>query len=148
MAAEPAAIAGPDTLKGPRMRLTASTTWDGATIQPIRTLDGPREGDEEINQVFFDNVRVPVANRIGKEGEGWTYAKYLLQFERGTAYASGLQAQLRKVKKFANLERSDSGGSMMDDPAFLQAVLHMTVSYFQDLPRASSSRGGADHEPA
>ena len=73
----------------------------GITIRPIPTLDGPAEGEQEINQVFFDNVRVPVANRIGEEGEGWTYAKYLLQFERGNAYAPGLTNQLAKVKKIA-----------------------------------------------
>jgi alkylation response protein AidB-like acyl-CoA dehydrogenase len=90
----------------------------GITIRPIPTLDGPAEGEQEINETFFDNVRVPVANRIGKEGEGWTYAKYLLQFERGNAYAPGLQAQLNKVRKIAALARSDRGGSMLSDPDF------------------------------
>ena len=47
------------------------------------TLNPSMDGLQEINQVFFDNVRVPVANRIGEEGKGWTYAKYLLEFERG-----------------------------------------------------------------
>ena len=70
----------------------------GISIRPIVTLDGPPEGEQEINETFFDNVRVPVANRIGKEGEGWTYAKYLLQFERGNAYAPGLSDQLKKVQ--------------------------------------------------
>ena len=46
-----------------------------------------------------------VYRMIGKEGEGWTYAKYLLQFERGNAYAPGLSAQLKKVRTIANLER-------------------------------------------
>ncbi|MFC3070878.1 acyl-CoA dehydrogenase family protein [Phenylobacterium soli] len=90
----------------------------GIEIVPLPTLDGPREGDQEINQVFFDNVRVPVANRIGEEGQGWTYAKYLLQFERGSAYAPGLTEMLNKVKKIAKLERDDRGGRMIDDPDF------------------------------
>jgi alkylation response protein AidB-like acyl-CoA dehydrogenase len=51
----------------------------GISIRPLPTLDGPPEGEQEVNQVFFDNVRCPVSNRIGVEGEGWTYAKYLLQ---------------------------------------------------------------------
>ena len=70
----------------------------GIAIRPIPTLDGPAEGEQEINETFFDNVRVPVSNRIGKEGEGWTYAKYLLQFERGNPYGAGLSMQMRKVR--------------------------------------------------
>ncbi len=90
----------------------------GISITPIPTLDGPPVGDQEINQVFFDNVRVPVANRIGEEGQGWTYAKYLLQFERGSAYAAGLTHQLAKVKTIASAEGSDGGRRMLDDPDF------------------------------
>ncbi|ACG77224.1 acyl-CoA dehydrogenase [Phenylobacterium zucineum HLK1] len=99
----------------------------GISIRPIPTLDGPVEGEQEINETFFDNVRVPVANRIGKEGEGWTYAKYLLQFERGNAYAPGLQNQLRKVRKIASLERSDRGGSMMGDPDFRRKLSEVEI---------------------
>ena len=99
----------------------------GITIQAIRTLDGPPEGDQEINQVFFDNVRVPVANRIGEEGLGWTYAKYLLQFERGNAYAPGLTNQLAKVKKIAGIERSDAGSRMLDDPDFRRKLCEIQI---------------------
>jgi alkylation response protein AidB-like acyl-CoA dehydrogenase len=99
----------------------------GITIRPIPTLDGPAEGEQEINETFFDNVRVPVTNRIGKEGEGWTYAKYLLQFERGNAYAPGLSAQMKKVKKIANLERSDGGGAMMSDPDFRRKLSEVEI---------------------
>jgi alkylation response protein AidB-like acyl-CoA dehydrogenase len=99
----------------------------GVTIQPIRTLDGPPEGDQEINQVFFDNVRVPVGNRIGEEGQGWTYAKYLLQFERGNAYAPGLSNMLAKVKKIAGVERSDAGARMLDDPDFRKKLVELQI---------------------
>jgi alkylation response protein AidB-like acyl-CoA dehydrogenase len=99
----------------------------GITIRPIPTLDGPPEGEQEINETFFDNVRVPVSNRIGKEGEGWTYAKYLLQFERGNAYAPGLSAQMKKVRKIANLERADGGGSMMSDPDFRKKLSEVEI---------------------
>ncbi|WP_309092207.1 acyl-CoA dehydrogenase family protein [Phenylobacterium sp.] len=99
----------------------------GISIRPIVTLDGPPEGEQEVNETFFDNVRVPVSNRIGKEGEGWTYAKYLLQFERGNAYAPGLQNQLRKVRKIASLERSDRGGSMMSDPEFRKKLAEVEI---------------------
>jgi acyl-CoA dehydrogenase len=58
----------------------------GITVEPIITM----AGDHEVNQVFFDNVRVPQANRIGEENKGWTYAKYLLEFERGGGFAGPL----------------------------------------------------------
>ena len=59
---------------------------------------------------------------------GWeTYAKYLLQFERGNAYAPGLQNQLRKVRKIASLERSDRGGSMMGDPDFRRKLSEVEI---------------------
>ena len=99
----------------------------GITIVPLPTLDGPPEGDQEINQVFFENVRVPVANRIGEEGQGWTYAKYLLQFERGNPYAAGLTNQLQKVRKIASLEPSDGGGRMIDDPDFRKKLSEMQI---------------------
>ena len=99
----------------------------GITLQAIRTLDGPPDGDQEINQVFFDNVRVPVVNRIGEEGQGWTYAKYLLQFERGNAYAPGLSNQLAKVKKIAGIERSDAGQRMLDDPDFRRKLCDVQI---------------------
>lgn len=99
----------------------------GITIVPLPTLDGPPEGDQEINQVFFENVRVPVANRIGEEGQGWTYAKYLLQFERGNPYAAGLTNQLQKVRKIASAEASDGGGRMIDDPDFRRKLSEMQI---------------------
>ncbi len=99
----------------------------GITIVPLPTLDGPPEGDQEINQVFFENVRAPVSNRIGEEGQGWTYAKYLLQFERGNPYAAGLTNQLNKVRKIASLEASDGGRRMIDDPDFRKKLSEMQI---------------------
>ncbi len=99
----------------------------GITVRPIPTLDGPPEGQQEVNETFFDNVRVPVTNRIGEEGEGWTYAKYLLQFERGSASAPGLQARLKKVRQIANLERSDAGGALIADPDFRRKLCELEL---------------------
>lgn len=70
----------------------------GVSIRPILTIGG----DHEVNQVFFDDVRVPVANRIGEEGKGWTYGKYLLEFERGGGVASArMRAMLRESEEIA-----------------------------------------------
>lgn len=103
-------------------------TLPGIQIKPLPTLDGPAEGEQEINQVFFDNVRVPVTNRIGEENKGWTYAKYLLEFERGNAYAPGLMHMLRKVKKIAALERADAGGALIDDPDFRSRIAELEIA--------------------
>ena len=65
-------------------------------------------------QIFFDNVRVPKRNRIGEEGKGWTYGKYLLEFERGAGIAS---AKLRDaLKTISDLAESDATGRAIDDP--------------------------------
>lgn len=58
----------------------------GITIRPILSI----AGDHEVNQVFFDEVRVPAANLVGAEGDGWTIARYLLEFERGGFIMNGL----------------------------------------------------------
>ncbi|MEI9926986.1 MAG: acyl-CoA dehydrogenase family protein [Sphingomonas sp.] len=58
--------------------LLIDMTTPGITVRPIETIDGERDA----NEVFFDDVRVPVANRIGEEGRGWDYAKHLLGNER------------------------------------------------------------------
>jgi len=67
----------------------------GITVDPIITI----AGDHEVNQVFFDNVRVPIANRVGPENEGWVVAKYLLEFERGGGTAAtGLNIAMDNLK--------------------------------------------------
>ena len=103
-------------------------TLPGIQVKALPTLDGPAEGEQEINQVFFDNVRVPVSNRIGEENKGWTYAKYLLEFERGNAYAPGLMHMLRKVKKLAALERADDGGALIEDPDFRVKIAELEIA--------------------
>jgi len=73
----------------------------GITVQPIISISG----EHEVNQVFFDEVRIPVANRVGPENQGWTVAKYLLEFERGAgASASRLRSQLRTARSIAEAE--------------------------------------------
>ena len=99
----------------------------GISIRPLPTLDGPVEGEQEINQVFFEDVRVPVANRIGDEGQGWTYAKYLLQFERGNAYAPGLTNMLDKVRKIAGVETADTGEALIRDRDFRRKLAEMEI---------------------
>ena len=56
----------------------------GVTVRPIITIDGRHE----VNEVFLDNVRVPVSNRVGEENQGWDYAKYLLSTSAAGSPAS------------------------------------------------------------
>ena len=86
----------------------------GVSVRPIITL----AGDHEVNQVFFDNVRVPAAGRIGEENSGWTVAKYLLEFERGGGSAAGLRVALDRLRNLATSEAADNGGRLIDDSAF------------------------------
>jgi len=85
----------------------------GIEVQPINTLDNTPIGYHEVNTVFFENVKVPKDNLIGEEGKGWTYAKYLLEFERGNGYSAELSSQLGKVKNIM-LKRDDSEGPFKD----------------------------------
>lgn len=66
----------------------------GIKVEPIHSLSG----DHELNQVFFDNVRVPKTNRLGEENDGWSVAKHLLTFERGGKYSPSLLGILNRLK--------------------------------------------------
>ncbi|WP_020682976.1 acyl-CoA dehydrogenase family protein [Marinobacterium rhizophilum] len=84
----------------------------GISVRPIITLDG----EHEVNEVFFDNVRVPVQNRIGEENRGWTCAKYLLTHERtGQAGIGTSKAALAHLKQVAAQETCD-GRPLIEDP--------------------------------
>jgi len=93
----------------------------GVSVKPIVTLDGPAEDQQEINQVFFDDVRVPKENLVGKQDEGWTYAKYLLEFERGNAGAPGLKRALKKVRTVAAAEQSN-GERLIKEEGFRHKI--------------------------
>lgn len=70
----------------------------GITVRPIRLLDG----EYEVNEVWFDNVRVPADNLIGEENKGWTYAKYLLSHERANiADVNRAKRELKRLKRLA-----------------------------------------------
>ena len=98
----------------------------GIEIQPINTLDNTPLGHHEINTVFFQDVKVPKENLIGEEGKGWTYAKYLLEFERGNGYSSELHSQLQRVRSFS--EALEMGkNSLYEDENFLNKLSDIEV---------------------
>lgn len=90
----------------------------GIEVKPIITLGG----SHHVNQVFFTDVKVPVENRIGDEGQGWTYAKGLLQHERkGIAGITRSIYSLSKLKEKA--QRVPVGDkNLMDDPDFKKKI--------------------------
>lgn len=91
----------------------------GITVQPIISLDGVHH----LNRVDFDNVRVPVVNRIGEEGKGWYYANYLLHNERlSYAHVSRKKEDLNELRRLAGKMPSDADGSMLDDPLFARKI--------------------------
>lgn len=94
--------------------LLIDMTSPGITVDPILQMSG----DHDFNQVFFENVRVPKKNRVGEEDQGWTVAKYLLEFERGGAYAAGLKAGVERLEAFAREQKNGDGVSLMSDDAF------------------------------
>ncbi len=74
----------------------------GVTVRPIETIDGGKE----INEVHLENVEVPAENLVGREGEGWTYAKFLLEHERtGTAGIAGCHQQLEALHELLAQEK-------------------------------------------
>jgi alkylation response protein AidB-like acyl-CoA dehydrogenase len=94
--------------------LLIDMTSDGISRRPIWTID---EG-LTLNEVFFDNVRVPVENLLGEAGKGWTYAKFLLAHERTTSAV--VSHTKRDVEQVCHLARSARAGNgwFIDDSAF------------------------------
>lgn len=87
----------------------------GVELRPIELIDG----SYEVNEVFFNDVRVPVANLIGEENQGWTIAKFLLGNERsGIARVGWTKTKLAKAKRLAAETPRAGGGTMLGDPLF------------------------------
>ena len=78
----------------------------GIKVDPIYLVDGTRTPmRHEVNQVFFTDVKVPVEMRVGEENKGWTYAKYLLEFERGgQAHGPRLRKAFRHLRELAHTQ--------------------------------------------
>ena len=95
----------------------------GITVRPIEMLDE----EHEVNEVWFDNVRVPVANLVGQENKGWTYAKYLLGHERtGIAAVGRSKRELAFLKRYAAKQLVD-GRSLLQEPLFGAKVAALEI---------------------
>ncbi len=96
----------------------------GISIEPLKLF----EGTHEVNQVFFENVRVPMENRVGEEGQGWTIGKYLLSLERfGTAEVSRTKASLERLRQIAFAE-IPGGSRLVDDVTFANRFFQLETS--------------------
>jgi pimeloyl-CoA dehydrogenase large subunit len=95
----------------------------GITVRPIQTIDG----GHEVNEVFFDDVRVPVENLVGEENKGWNYAKFLLGNERVNIARVGVSKErIRRIKELAAQQRV-GGERMSDQPEFREKVAAVEV---------------------
>jgi alkylation response protein AidB-like acyl-CoA dehydrogenase len=121
----------------------------GITVRPLILMDG----GHEVNEVFFDEVKVPVENLVHKEGEGWTVAKYLLGHERmNTGRIGASKRELAKLKEFAAAQKK-GGKSLLEDTRFRDklsrlevelAALEITNLRFLDRMRRTGQPPGAD----
>jgi alkylation response protein AidB-like acyl-CoA dehydrogenase len=95
----------------------------GVTVRPIYTLDG----DAEVNEVWFEDVEVPVENRVGEENQGWTYAKYLLGHERtGNAGVGMCRRWLKALKRIATEQRAGDR-RLIDDARFRDRIAQVEI---------------------
>jgi pimeloyl-CoA dehydrogenase large subunit len=95
----------------------------GITVRPIQTIDG----GHEVNEVFFDDVKVPAENLVGQENKGWDYAKFLLGNERtGIARVGISKARIRRLKELATLEQS-GGKPLIADERFRAKIAAVEV---------------------
>jgi alkylation response protein AidB-like acyl-CoA dehydrogenase len=113
----------------------------GITRQPIWTID---EG-LSVNEFFFDDVRVPVENLVGEEGDGWTYAKFLLTNERATsAEVPHTKRDIAQLRAIAARERKN-GKPLIEDPSFRDRLARIeidTLALEYAVLRALTSREG------
>ncbi len=121
----------------------------GITVRPLILMDG----GHEVNEIFFDDVKVPVENLIYEENKGWTVAKYLLGHERmGSASVGASRRELAALRALAAREQK-GGRPLMDDARFRDRLsrteieldaLELTAMRFLDKMRKTGQPPGAD----
>lgn len=113
----------------------------GVTARPITTIDGGRE----INEVHLENVEVPVTNRVGDEGGGWTYAKFLLEHERtGTAGIAACRQMLTQVTELRDREKIED---RRFDERIAEVDIELTALAFTELRVLAAESAGTRPGP-
>ncbi len=118
----------------------------GITVSPIVGIDG----EVEQCEVFFDDVRVPRANLVGTENQGWEVAKYLLEFERGgLSYFVPINQQLARLRKLAAEYTSPGGSCYLDEPLFAARLgrLEIDALALQAMEQRIKSQAAAGQNP-
>ncbi|MFT5574987.1 MAG: alkylation response protein AidB-like acyl-CoA dehydrogenase [Bermanella sp.] len=116
----------------------------GVTVSPIISIDD----EHHLNEVSFTDVRVPVANRIGEENMGWTYAKALLTYERTALAGVGFCLRtLQRIRHYASLE-NNGGQPLIEDPDFQARLADvemdvMSLEYLELRVLNAVDKGGA-----
>jgi len=105
--------------------LMLDMTTPGIQIRPLQTI----AGSGEFSEVFFDDVRIPVSNRVGDENDGWRVAMVTFSFERGTAFVGELVQTRLMLGRFADLCRKLPKGNatVWDDPGIRREVGHLAA---------------------
>ncbi len=114
----------------------------GITVRPIPSI----ADDHDFNQVFFEDARVPVSGRLGEEDQGWSVAKYLLEFERAVAHSAGLKAALAELVRHARGLSDGAGGVVLDTPAIRRRIAILAaqiaaIEASEDVVMAQVARG-------
>jgi alkylation response protein AidB-like acyl-CoA dehydrogenase len=95
----------------------------GITVRPTSLLDGT----QEVNEIWLENVRVPVANRVGEENQGWTYAKFLLGHERTNIAGVGLSRRELARLKSITTEQTLDGRPLIEDRRFRARIAQLEI---------------------
>ncbi len=95
----------------------------GVEVRPITLLDG----EAEVNEVFFTDVEVPAANLVGEENQGWTYAKYLLTYERTNIAGVGFSVAAFEALQTVAREQKKNGRALADDPLFAARMARVEI---------------------
>jgi alkylation response protein AidB-like acyl-CoA dehydrogenase len=95
----------------------------GVEVRPIITLDG----EHEVNEVFFSDVRVPAENLVGEEDKGWTCAKYLLTYERTNIAGVGFSVAAMEQLKVVAAKQKKNGRPLAEDPAFAARMAKVEI---------------------
>jgi alkylation response protein AidB-like acyl-CoA dehydrogenase len=95
----------------------------GITVRPIKTLDG----SHDVNEVFLENVEVPVENLVGEQNKGWTYAKFLLVHERSNIAGIGMCKRLLTRLKDVALRETSRGRPLIESSRFRERIARIEI---------------------
>jgi alkylation response protein AidB-like acyl-CoA dehydrogenase len=119
----------------------------GITVRPIISIDGTHH----LNEVFFDDVRVPVAMRVGEENKGWDYAKFLLGNERTGIARLGKSKERVRFAKEAAREMRAGGRPLIEDHEFRRRIAQLETELksleITQLRVLSASKAAGQQDP-